>query len=78
VLTKANTTLEALTQALALLKRGGAVSICFYPGHEGGALEYETVTAYAKTLDPKAYDVLHCTFFNKAENGPKILFIQKF
>lgn len=77
VMTTGETTLNALKQVLTLLKKGGAVSLCFYTGHQGGLEEYLAVAAYAKTLDAKIFDVLLCTCFNKAENSPVMMFIQK-
>lgn len=39
-------TLDALTQALACLAAGGALSVICYPGHPTGAVEAEAVEAF--------------------------------
>ncbi len=44
--TGTNSTLEALEQALTLLRPGGALSVLAYPGHRGGQEEAQAVAAW--------------------------------
>lgn len=50
VVTRAETTVAALRQAVPLLAIGGLVSVVVYPGHPGGAEEAEAVRAFARGL----------------------------
>ncbi|MFD0588557.1 class I SAM-dependent methyltransferase [Paenibacillus sp. GCM10027627] len=50
VITKPNTTIEALNKALALLRPGGIVTCVLYPGHSGGDEEAAAVEAWAAEL----------------------------
>jgi len=42
-ITRAATTVPALTQAVDCLKPGGIITVVAYPGHEGGAEEFSAV-----------------------------------
>lgn len=47
IMTRANTTIAALGQALARLKIGGLLTLVLYPGHCGGDIEAAAVQALA-------------------------------
>lgn len=57
ITTNASDTLESLAQAETLIKRGGAISITCYPGHEGGAEEAAAVRNWAENLDMNKFRV---------------------
>ena len=50
VITESETTLEALTISISLLKVGGAVAVICYPGHVGGDSEATAVEAFFTKL----------------------------
>ncbi|GIO67040.1 class I SAM-dependent methyltransferase [Paenibacillus sp. FSL M7-1455] len=50
IITKTESTLEALEASLSLLRPKGIITAVLYPGHAGGAAEAEAVTAWASSL----------------------------
>lgn len=75
--TKPDTTLPALKKALTLLKTGGLLSLMIYSGGDSGFEEKEQVLAWLKELDPKRYMVLVESFYNRPNNPPLPVFVQK-
>ncbi|TCN00692.1 putative rRNA methylase [Paenibacillus sp. BK033] len=55
VITVPTTTIAALDAALALLRRGGIVTVALYPGHPGGAEEAAIVADWAAKLPGAMY-----------------------
>ena len=49
-ITRTESTLSAIDQAVALLRPGGALSIMLYPGHEGGQEETNAVLNWGSNL----------------------------
>jgi hypothetical protein len=74
--TKAESTLQSLSNALPLLSRGGCLSITCYPGHPEGLVEYEAVQNFAQALSPTAYAVTSHVFCNR-NLSPALILIQK-
>lgn len=77
VTTLADSTLEAITQALALTKIGGLVLLVVYPGHDTGKMESDKVFEFIIQLPSDLYEVLHYEFINKKNAPPYILAIEK-
>lgn len=77
VITKPETTLEAIKKSLELLKPNGVVSIAIYTGHEGGMEECDEVFDYVSKLDQSEYSVLNCNFVNQINNPPRLIMIEK-
>lgn len=77
VATRAETTLPALNDSLALLKPGGILLITCYPGHSGGDTETEAVTAWAADLAADRFHVWRMAQQNVTSNAPFCLLIQK-
>ncbi|WP_195946048.1 tRNA (mnm(5)s(2)U34)-methyltransferase [Paraclostridium bifermentans] len=77
VITKPETTLEAIKKSLELLKPNGIVSIAIYTGHEGGMEECDEVFGYVSTLDQSEYSVLNCNFVNQINHPPRLIMIEK-
>lgn len=77
VITKPDTTLEAVKKSLKLLKPHGVVSIAIYTGHEGGMEECNYVFDYVSLLDQNEYNVLNCNFVNQVNNPPMLILIEK-
>ncbi|GKZ02617.1 rRNA methyltransferase [Paraclostridium bifermentans] len=77
VITKPETTLEAIKKSLELLKPNGIVSIAIYTGHEGGMEECDEVFGYVSRLDQSEYSVLNCNFVNQINHPPRLIMIEK-
>ena len=73
--TSADTTIEAIKQAVSLLRVDGIISICFYPGTETGKEEMDSVLNYLKTLDSGKYLVIVNQFYNRPNNPPTPAYI---
>ena len=70
-------TQKAIVSALSLLRPGGRVSICAYPGHTEGRQEAEALTEWLKTLKEAEYTALHLVFANQTENAPQWFLIER-
>ena len=77
VITKPDTTLEAMKKSLELLKPNGIISIAAYIGHEGGLDEKNYICEYLDNLDQKQYNVLHMEFTNQINNPPQLILVEK-
>jgi SAM-dependent methyltransferase len=77
IITRPETTLNALEQGLQLLAPGGVVMVTVYPGHNGGSDEQATVEAWAAGLDPKTYHSWRMGQTNVSETAPYLLLAQK-
>lgn len=77
IITKPETTIEALKSCLELLKPGGVISIAVYTGHEGGDRESCLVKDFAGSLNSKEFSVMDIHYTNKAGRAPYIIIIEK-
>ena len=77
VTTHWETTKTAVEAALSLLKTGGVLVICAYPGHPEGDRERAALTAYLSALRPQEYNVLHQRFLNAGPGAPECFAAQK-
>ncbi|KAH9617363.1 hypothetical protein KSS87_016204 [Heliosperma pusillum] len=55
IITKSDTTLQALKAAKEILLPGGVISVIAYVGHPGGREEYEIVQDFASGLPPETW-----------------------
>lgn len=77
VITKGNTTIQALEQLLRLLKVGGIIVLVVYHGHEGGKEERDEVLDYVSSLPQKYVHVLRYEFINQQNDPPFIIALEK-
>lgn len=70
VITRPATTLEALDQSLALLKRGGLLSVCMYSGWDGDEGEQDRVLEWLHGLDFHRYLALVTHYYNRPNHPP--------
>ncbi len=77
IITKANTTIKAISSILNILKPGGIISIIIYYGHEGGSEEKEEVLKFLNELPNNDVTVMQCNYINHSNNPPIIIFIEK-
>lgn len=77
IATKADTSIQAITQGLDILKSGGMMSLCIYSGGDTGFEEKDRILEYLKGLDAKKYTVIKNEYFNRGNNPPMPVFIFK-
>jgi precorrin-6B methylase 2 len=77
VITHTETTLEALRQAIQLIRPGGLVITVIYPGHAGGADELRAISAWCTELCPRTYEVQCLRPVNRAAAPPECWAILK-
>ncbi|WP_346234679.1 class I SAM-dependent methyltransferase [Lysinibacillus telephonicus] len=77
VITKPNTTIQALDSILQLLKIGGMIVLVIYHGHEGGKVEKDEVLHYVSGLPQKYFHVLKYQFLNQKNDPPFVIAIEK-
>lgn len=77
VVTKPNTTIQAIEELLKLLKVGGMIILVIYHGHEGGKVEKDAVIEYVSTLPQKYVHVLRYEFLNQQNDPPFIVALEK-
>lgn len=68
--TKGETSIQALTQALSLLKKGGMISLCIYSGGDSGFEERDQILAWLKELNPHNYLVIKSDYYNRPNHPP--------
>ena len=77
VITRRDTTAQALGQALEILAEGGILSVMFYPGHEGGSEEWEENGPFLSSLDKGVFEVLRIQHMNRREGAPFLVLIYR-
>lgn len=70
-ITKTETTMTALVDALGWLRPGGVLTVVVYPGHEGGDADSREVAAWAEVLPSNKYEVRHYRPANRAGKSPE-------
>lgn len=68
--TRSDTSIEALTQGLSLLRKGGLISLCIYSGGGSGFEERDDVLSWLATLDPHKYLVIRSDYYNRPNHPP--------
>lgn len=77
IITKSESTLQAIGQCLERLKTGGLVLVVIYSGHNGGSEERDAVMDYVKQLPQTRYDVMKYEFINQQHSPPFLVAIEK-
>lgn len=75
IATKSSTSLQAIEQALTLLKVGGIMNLCIYSGKDTGYEEKETILSYLKELDSRRWLVIVSSYFNRKNDPPLPVFV---
>ncbi len=75
--TKKETSIQAISDGLRLLVKGGIMSLCIYSGGDSGFEERHAILEYVKTLDGKQYLVIVSEYYNRPNNPPIPVFIIK-
>lgn len=77
VTTRVETTIAAVSAAAALIKRGGLITICVYPGHAEGKKELEALERWGSALDASNYDVMMRRYINQPNDPPVLLAVRR-
>ena len=77
VTTRVDTTLRAVNLALTLLKPGGVMTVCVYPGHEEGARELRALRQWAESLDRRCFDAMLRCYLNQPGDPPRLFAIRR-
>jgi predicted methyltransferase len=75
--TKGDTTNEAITEAMDLLKKNGIVTVVIYQGGDTGFAERDSVLSFCKTIDQDKFTVSRTSFENQKNNPPIFICIEK-
>lgn len=77
VTTRTETTLAAVNAAVELLKPGGVMTICVYPGHEEGKRELQALLEWAQQLDSAWLDARITSYLNIRNDPPVMIAVAK-
>ena len=75
--TMRQTTMQAVEDCLDLLKEGGLLTICAYPGHDEGKEELNALIDWASGLDSRRYDAMIRRYLNQPNDPPVLFAIKK-
>ncbi len=75
--TVAETTKEAVTKGLNLLRQGGLMTLMIYSGGDSGFEERDALLPFLKNLDHRKYTVIVESFYNKPNTPPLPVYIIK-
>jgi len=71
--TRCETTLKAVNAGLELLKKGGLMTICVYPGHDEGTRERDMLISWASGLDDEVFDAYISGYLNIKKLPPLMI-----
>lgn len=77
IVTKAETTLNAISDILPLLKKEAIIVLVIYQGHDEGKKEKDHLLKFVTTIDQTKAHVLTYHFINQKNNPPFIIAIEK-
>lgn len=75
--TVTDASLNAIKQALDVIKVGGIVTVVLYCGHEAGKKEKQAVLEFAKELDSREFHVVYTNMLNQRKDPPEVMWITK-
>lgn len=77
IITKPDSTIQAIHKLLGMLKKGGIITISVYDGHDGGKEERDALLAYVKTLHQADVHVIRYELLNQRNNPPFLVALEK-
>ena len=77
IITKPQTTIEALDKLCQMLVKGGRIAIMIYYGHEGGDIERDAVMDYVRQLPQQEYTATIYRTLNQINHPPFLVMIEK-
>lgn len=73
IITRPETTIDALNQVSGALRAGGIVTCVVYPGHAGGKVERRAVEAWFGVLPQEDFAVIRYGFENQRNSPPFLM-----
>ena len=77
LVTKTETTIEALRQTASLLSAGGKITLVAYPGHSSGTEERIAVETFLSALPQETFTVACWQMLNQINNPPVLYILEK-
>ena len=77
IFTRADSSVQAISVGLELLRPGGVMAIALYYGGENGYEERDAVLSYLETLDQRRFTVLSGRWANRRGDPPIPVFVWK-
>ena len=77
ITTRCASTEKAVRGALEILRPGGVMTVCAYPGHAEGTRELEMLSGLLAGLSNREYNVLRQIFLNAGKGAPECFVVQK-
>lgn len=77
IITKPQTTIEALEKLCHMLIKGGRIAVMIYYGHEGGDIERDAVMDFVSQLPQQEYTATIYRTLNQINNPPFLVMIEK-
>ncbi|AMX82546.1 rRNA methyltransferase [Geobacillus subterraneus] len=77
IVTKPESTIQAVEQLLSVMKPGGVIVLVVYHGHPEGKIERDALLDYVRSLDQQHVHVLKYEFLNRRNDPPFILALEK-
>ncbi|RJX26488.1 MAG: methyltransferase domain-containing protein [Dethiobacter sp.] len=77
IITRPETTVNALKAGLLILRPGGIITIVLYTGHEGGKEEKAALFDFCTNLNQQQFTVFHYCVLNQVNDPPSLLVIEK-
>ena len=77
IITKPQTTIEALEKLCRMLIKGGRIAVMIYYGHEGGDIERDAVMDFVSQLPQQEYTATIYRTLNQINNPPFLVMIEK-
>lgn len=75
--TRPDSSIAAIKAGLRILKKGGVMTLCIYSGGDSGYEEKDAILAFLKELNWKQYLVIVGSYFNRPNDPPMPVLIQK-
>lgn len=77
ITTKCETSFMSIKEGIDLLSHGGIMTICLYRGHEEGKEEEKIILPYLGLLPKSKFGVMYHSFFNRSEESPILIVVEK-
>jgi hypothetical protein len=77
IITRTESTITALNVAIRMLSSNGIISILAYPGHVGGDLETEQVTAWCEDRNQDEFKISVIFSHDNRESAPRLFVIRR-
>lgn len=75
--TRAESSIQALTVSLSLLKKGGILMLCIYSGGDSGFEERDALLEWLKVLDSRKFLVIKTEYYNRPNHPPMPVLVVK-